>query len=304
MTPLLNIVLFFVNLLESLLSFFLNSCIVFIHMKSLRNGMKKKMSPSDLIQLVMGVTNLTMRGTMLVNTIELWRPMYYQEKVFHTMVVLIPFHLYFNYWLIAWLSTHYWTNITNLKHRTFVWIKRSFSSSVPLLLLLSAIVSLSIALPSIWCLHAGVSGQNSTSSRISLSGFDFIPLACATICLSFSLILVSLLITTSSLLSHVRNMKQNGQGLSASRVQAHVSAVRTMILLLLLSAIISTADLLIFMPQPHFPPSIYPIAWSILAFFPSLEASIIIQSSPKLRKMFLQTFCAETLERNEDLQKE
>ncbi|XP_077305925.1 taste receptor type 2 member 39-like [Lithobates pipiens] len=301
---LLNIVLFFVNVLESLLSFFLNSCIVSIHLKSLRNGMKK-MSPSDLIQLVMGVTNVTMRGTLLVNTIELWHPIYYRKKIFHTMVVLTPFHLYFNYWLIAWLSTHYWTHITNLKHQIFVRIKRSFSSSVPHVLSLSAIVSLSISLPSIWCLDAGVSGQNSTSSSgISLTGFYFIPLACATICLSFSLILVSLIITTSSLLTHVRNMKQNGSGPGGSRVQAHVSAVRTMILLLLLSAIISTADLLIFNPQPTFPAFIYPIAWLILAFFPSLEASIIIQSSPKLRKMFLQRFCAGTVARNEDLQLE
>ncbi|XP_073490708.1 taste receptor type 2 member 41-like [Aquarana catesbeiana] len=299
----LNIVLLSMNVLESLLSFFLNSCIVLIHIKSLRHGMKK-MSPSDLIQLVMGVTNITMRGTMLVNTTELWHPIYYQKNIFHTMVILIPFHLYFNYWLIAWLSTHYWTNITNLKHQIFVWIKRSFSSFIPHFLLLSAIVSLSITLPSIWFLDAGVSGQNSTSSGISLTGFYFIPLACATICLSFSLILVSLIITTSSLLTHVQNMKKNGSELSGSRVQAHVSAVRTMILLLLLSAIISTADLLIFMPQPHFPAFIYPIAWLILAFFPSLEASIIIQSSPKLRKMFLQRFCAGTLVRNEDLQKE
>ncbi|XP_018430535.1 PREDICTED: taste receptor type 2 member 9-like [Nanorana parkeri] len=286
----LKVILFFINILESPLSFSLNSCIVLIHVKNLSHGVK--VTPSDLIQLVMGATNLTMRGLMLVNGAGFWLPMYYEAKVMHTTVILVPFHLYFNYWLIAWLSTLYWTSITNLKHQICVWIKRGLSSFTPHLLLLSALVSLAIALPPIWGLHFGVPGQNSTLLEISLTGFNFIPLACASICLSLSIILVSLTLTMFSLLTHVRSMKTNSSGLRCPSVQAHVSAVRTMALLLLLSVIISTADLIIFQPPPGFRGSAVSVAWLILGFFPTLEASIIIQSSPKLRKVFLQTSCA------------
>nr|DBA18874.1 TPA: hypothetical protein GDO54_014769 [Pyxicephalus adspersus] len=265
---LVKAILIFICISETTVSFFLNSCIALIHIKFPRDGVR--MNPSDLIQLVMAVTNITMRGIMFINNIHVWLPIYDQLNIFHTVVILAPFHWYFNFWLIAWLSTHYCTTITNLNHQIFVWMKKNIPplpSSSP------------------YIIRSG----NSTSSEIKMSiqGFNFIILACANICVSFSIILVSLVTTVFSLLKHVWNMKQGVSGISRPNVNAQVRAVRTMILLLLLAAIISTAYLLIFLPRPDFHQSVYKFAWLVLDFYSLLEASIIIQSSPKLRKKLL-----------------
>ncbi|XP_018430595.1 PREDICTED: taste receptor type 2 member 4-like [Nanorana parkeri] len=281
---------------ESLLSIFLNFFIVVFHMRSLRNGMK--LNPSSLIQLAMGVTNISMRGLMFASAVASLLPINHVMRMYHTIMVIIPFHLYFSYWLIAWLCANYCVTITNIRHRIFIWMKRSLVSFLPHLLLLSAFVSFTLTLPLIWNLHIRISKDNSTLGLIlprykfSVSDLNLMLISCLCSCLPFLMTIGSLMVTVSSLFRHIRKMKRNDSGFAPPNPQAHVSAVRTMILFLVLSVTINVAEIVKFMAMSFFGDSLELIIWMMVSTFPLAEASIIIQSSRKMKKMFSQTFCA------------
>nr|DBA18881.1 TPA: hypothetical protein GDO54_014775 [Pyxicephalus adspersus] len=277
---------------ESLLSFFLNLYIMVFHVKSLRNGIK--LTPINLIQLVMGATNISMRGTMLGGSIALAFSLDYAIRLYHITLIIVPFHLNFSYWLIAWLCTYYCTTITNIRHRIITWMKNGLRSYLPHLLLLSAVMSLILSVQSDWFVHIQISNNNSTIRnilpyfRFSITNLNLLIFTFLCTCLPFLIILGSLLVTMSSLFRHIWKVKKYN---SSPNLQAHISAVRTMLLLLVLSITINIAEIVKLVAMSIFEDSVQLIIWLIVATFPMMEGAIIIQSSRKLKKMFLQRFC-------------
>ncbi|XP_073490709.1 taste receptor type 2 member 4-like [Aquarana catesbeiana] len=288
-----------IYVLEGLLSFYLNFFILVFHLKSLRKGIK--LNPSSLIQLIMGAINISLRGIMLGTSIVTLFLIFQVAKLYHAMMVIIPFHLKFSYWLIAWLCAYYCTTITNIKHRLFIWMKRILMSFLPHLLFLSAVVSFILPVQSVWYLNAQISDDNSTLSNIFprfevfISDFTVIAISCLCSCLPFLVTLGSLMVTMSSLFIHIWKVKKNDSGFAPPNLQAHVSAVRTMILFLVLSVIVNVAEIVKLMGLSFFNFSngtVQFLIWLLAATFPLAEAAIIIQSSRKLKKRFLQMFCA------------
>ncbi|XP_073490714.1 taste receptor type 2 member 40-like [Aquarana catesbeiana] len=292
---LLQIILLPIHVLESLLSFYFNFYIVVFHVRRLRNGMK--LNPSSLLQLVMGATNISMRGTMLGSLISSWFPTYHDIRLFYIFIFIVPYHLQFSYWLIAWLCTYYFTTITNIRHQIFIWMKRTLNSFLPHLLFLSAVVSLILPVQSVWSIHIQISDDNSTLSSIlpkfHLSKPDSIVLLIICLCsfLPFLVTLGSLVVTMSSLFIHIWKVKKNDSGFAPPNLQAHVSAVRTMISFLLLSVLVNVAEIVKTAATGLLCQSFQLIIFLTVTAFALAEAAIIIQSSRKLKKAFPQMFC-------------
>ncbi|XP_040211593.1 taste receptor type 2 member 40-like [Rana temporaria] len=294
-----EIVSFSIAVLESLLSLYFNSYIVAFHVRRLRN--KVKLNPPSLLQLVMGATNISMRGMVLGTSIALLFPIYHVTRLYHATLVIVPIHLNFSYWLIAWLSTYYCTTITNI--RIFIWMKRILVSFLPHLLFLSAVVSFILSIQSVWYLNIQISFHNSTLRSI-LPDFKFsiynpnvvlIISLCSS--LPFLVTLGALVVTMSSLFRHIRKVKKNDSGFAPPNLQAHVRAMRTMILFLLLSILSNVAEIFnIVAPSFSFSSDLLQfIIWLMVAIFPLAEAVIIIQSSRKLKEMVPQIFCVGRL---------
>ncbi|XP_075687759.1 taste receptor type 2 member 50-like [Rhinoderma darwinii] len=190
-------------------------------------------------------------------------------------------------------------SITNFTHGLFVWFRRMISTSLWLLLLLSAVGSFIISVFSIWALNVEIEANpldNRTSGRSIIKGtfyFSRVYVKIGTVLgsfLPFMLTLLSILLTFSSLIRHVRKIKQNYSGFTQ---QAHVNAIRRMCLLFVLSAIFCIAQLMFFASRPSSSPdSLVSISWFIVLSFPTADAIIIIQTSSNIQKIFLKTFCA------------
>ncbi|XP_069591791.1 taste receptor type 2 member 143-like [Ranitomeya imitator] len=203
---------------------------------------------------------------------------------------------YFSYWLTAWLCIYYCVTISNFSHPFFIWSKRNISMYLPHLLLLSAAGCFFINLPAIWTITMQVSLQNPPNSSLDpkfISGFiHFQPfyLQTATFlgcCVPFLLILVSIIVTNSSLLRHLWKIKQKESGLSQTKHQAHINAIRTMWLFLTISIVFCISELLLFSKSRNLEDPYTALSELIFISFPTAESLVITFANPKLRRQIM-----------------
>lgn len=300
---LLRSVLMSIAALENLLSFSLNIFIVVFYIRSLWQG--KPLNPPSLIQLIMGVLNVSMQGMMLGSSIVLWLPSDHAMMSYHAIILIVRSCLNFSHWLVVWLSVYYCTTITNIRCQAFIWMKRNLVSFLPHLLCLSAVGSFAWSIQMFWYLKIQAPHGNSTlhrtlfSSQLSTLDLNEILFNYVTFSVPFMITLSSLLVTMSSLIKHVRKVKSNDSGFAPPKLQAHVSAVRTMLFFLVLSLIVTafeTVKLLIAPFMGQYAKQIVPL---VVDLFAVAEASIIIQSSRKLKERFAQMFCAQRMMRGQ-----
>ncbi|XP_040296122.1 taste receptor type 2 member 40-like [Bufo bufo] len=286
-------------ILDSGVAFILNMCILVSGARIMRRG--QKLNPPDLIQLVIGVVNIALQCLLVYQGLIsiFFISLMFVRKFYAPFIVSTLTLIYFTYWLTAWLCIYYCVTITNFNHPVFVWSKRNISVYLPHLLLLSAAGCFFITLPTIWTTSVTISllsPVNSTRDTIFISGtFNFQPFQLQTAsfmgcCLPFLLILVSIILTVSSLLRHVRKMRQKDSGLSQAKDKAHIKAIRTMFQFLFISIIFYINEILFFSMSFNPEDPRIAVCWMIFMSFPAAESLIIVFANPKLRETFVVKF--------------
>ncbi|XP_040211603.1 taste receptor type 2 member 40-like [Rana temporaria] len=277
----------------------LNSCILVFSFKNLKNGLSVHLT--NLIYSVKGLVNIFL---LLVLTAEnvlhiLWPNVLLIREAHLMMTFLKLSPIYYNYWLTCWLCAHYCLSISNFTHKLLVGFKAVLSSFLPQVLLLSAILSFVMSVLSLWENHTlSHPSTNSTQDAPSISAVFLMPKACIVVakilgcCLPLNLALVSTGVTTSSLIRHMKKMKQNFSGNKGPNLQVLINTTRTMIMFLTLS-VISFFLGIFFLSEISLYDTMIVILLLIMPF-PLLEAAIIIQAVPKLRKMIVGTVCSGT----------
>ncbi|XP_077130070.1 taste receptor type 2 member 143-like [Ranitomeya variabilis] len=290
------ILMIIVVTLETVLGYSLSLFILVAGVNSLRTG--QKLNPPNVIHLVIGVVNFAFQCLLTLQGV-LSKVYFYFVciKEFYSPITVGTLTLtYFTYWLTAWLCIYYCVTISTFSHLVFAWTKRNFSMYLPHLLLLSAAGCLLISLPSIWTTNSQVTPESSVNSShdpkfINCSVHTqplYIQSASFLGCyVPFLLILVSIIVTNYSLIRHLWKIKQKESGLSQTKYQAHVNAVRTMWLFLTISIIFCISEILLFSLNPD--PDDYRIVVSFLVFmsFPAAESLVIIYANPKLRRQIM-----------------
>ncbi|MEE6511631.1 hypothetical protein FKM82_018284 [Ascaphus truei] len=200
-----------------------------------------------------------------------------------------------NIWLTGWLCVYYCIKITNFMHRLFFRVKLWISSVLQKLLLMSAVGSFIISVPSLWLCQQIDPQENSTYSLTAncsafseTSAFYISNIVIAAVLGCFMPILLSLIsigLTLTSLWGHVWRMKQKTSDFSIPRLQVHSRAARTMILLVVLSMSLCITELcLLFLPYRQ--ENIFRnICWYSLLCYPTAQAIILIQGNSKLRRV-------------------
>ncbi|XP_040211602.1 taste receptor type 2 member 143-like [Rana temporaria] len=281
---------------EGAIAIILNSVIVAINGKRVKTGLKWNLP--ELSQLVMGIVNITMRcSTASQILFSIYWPSSCSsiKELCSTLAFLHQFHMCFSFWLTACLCAYYCTAITNSNHRLFQWIKRTLSSHLPSLLLLSGLGSLLLTFPLAFqfqIIPQQIYSGNSTFIEYALS-YNLLWVAITSIfdCfLPFFFIFLSMITTVFSLIRHIRKMKHNQSGYARPKLQAHTSAIRTMLLFLTLSTVFYVSETLLYIEHSFADPTIY-IKLLTVTIFPTLEATIIIQANPQLRKIISKWFC-------------
>ncbi|XP_073502352.1 taste receptor type 2 member 4-like [Phyllobates terribilis] len=270
--------------LEYVVGITLNIYILIVYIGNLKNGLS--LGPSDMIHFTKALVNVSMQAPMISQNIFFWRHLFFINEVFLFFMFSNLFVVAYNSWLTALLCVYYCTNITTSSHRGLAWLKRSLSSYLLRILLLSGLFSVVICSTLFWFRSTEFVGNRSHQSIVihgtfhQHNSYRFIP-AILGFFLPLTIIFISTTLTAWSLINHIWRMKQNNTG---SKLQTQINATRTMVLFLLSAIINNVVFYLYFTVKPKGSAVELFIIW---IFFISLfisEAIIIIQSSMKLRK--------------------
>ncbi|XP_040214386.1 taste receptor type 2 member 8-like [Rana temporaria] len=270
-----------------------NTCIVMGNLDIIRK--KGKLSPSDVIFLGKGIVNILLQGVLSLEAMlyVLCLEVCYVTEVRGFLITSDYFLFYYNFWLTFWLSAHYCTSITNLSYGLFIWIKRIVSNFLSHLLFLTALGTFPVSILQFWTLNEE-SFQNSTETsviRIHISLSYFVPVTFLGVIVPFFLSLLCLVLTFSFLLRHVWRVKNNDSGSTRPNLQAHVTALRTILFLLLIFSIFCMSQVLLFLEKStQLTELLTAVSWNLQLLSPSVEAAVIFQASNKLRRIILRRF--------------
>ncbi|XP_075421254.1 taste receptor type 2 member 7-like [Ascaphus truei] len=251
----------------------------------------------DLILLSMGLSNLAMQCIMNTQSfvLLLQSHIWFYSKIHSSLIFLQLSLIFLSFWLTAWLCVYYCIKIANFMHHLFFRVKLWISSVLQKLLLMSAVGSFIISVPSLWTCRQIYHQENSTysltancSSVSETPAFyisNIVILAVLGSCLPFLLSLISIGLTLTSLWRHIWRMKQKTSDFSIPRLQVHSRAARTMILLVVLSMSLCITQLYFFIPHDD-PKNIFmTICWFFSLCYPTAQAFLLIQGNTKLRRV-------------------
>lgn len=270
-----------------------NTCIVIVNLESIR----KKGRPTDVIFLAKGIVNiilqgfLTLLGILFVSYLDFLRI----KEVYSSMMVSTYFLTYYSFWLTAWLSAHYCTNITNLSCGFFIWLKRIVSKFLSQVLYLTALGTFPVSVLVTWAFngeHHFQSAENSTKAPVfyHVNDLFFVTATFLGCILPFFISLLCLLLTFSFLVRHVWRVKNSNSGSTCPNLQAYVTALRTIFFLLFIFTTLSICQVLMFIRRsPEIADPIGVASWTLRSLSPLAESAVTFQASNKLKRLILKS---------------
>ncbi|XP_075421231.1 taste receptor type 2 member 7-like [Ascaphus truei] len=251
----------------------------------------------DLILLSMGLSNLALLCILNAELFLYLVPSHlrFYREINSALIFLEMFIIYLNIWLTAWLCVYYCIKISNFMHRLFFRVKLWVSSVLQKLLLMSAVGSFIICVPSLWICHQIDPQENSTYSLTAncsavseTSAFyisNIVILAVLGCCLPFLLSFIAIGLTLTSLWGHVWRMKKKTSDFSIPRLQVHSRAARTMILLVVLSMAVCMTQLCLLLFPYDLNNILITICWYFSLCYPAAQAFLLILGNTKLRRV-------------------
>ncbi|XP_069506094.1 taste receptor type 2 member 40-like [Ambystoma mexicanum] len=257
----------------------------------------------------LGVTNICLHCVFVADSViySFRREMFLLEPVWKFYLTAETFLGASSLWFATWLCVYYCMKIVNANHPTFIRIKAIFLKNLHSFLIGSVLVSVAISLPINCDAHMApqynpISNlSKDISSNISGDG-DMLEFMLGDGCFTFSIIQIlvtsmAFLIFSSSagaiiisLYRHMRRMAQNADSFQNPDLRAHVGALKTvtMLLLLYVSFFLMKCLLLI---QVFCADSLgYSICRIVTFAFPALSSIILILGNSALRKTLTETF--------------
>ncbi|XP_075421249.1 taste receptor type 2 member 40-like [Ascaphus truei] len=272
-----------------------NWCIMAV---SYRNWRKDtSLNQCDLILLSMALSNLALlcilNAELLLHLVPSHLRFY--REINSAFIFLEIVIIYLNIWLTGWLCVYYCIKISNFMHRLFFRVKLWVSSVLQKLLLMSAVGSFIISVPSLWTCRQIDPQENSTYSLTAncsavseTSAFYISNIVILAVLGCFMPILLSFIaigLTLTSLWGHVWRMKQKTSDFSIPRLEVHSRAARNMILLVVLSMAVCITEVY-FLFFPNDPENILiTICWYVTMSYPTAQAFLLIQGNTKLRRV-------------------
>ncbi|XP_053328041.1 taste receptor type 2 member 40-like [Spea bombifrons] len=295
MVPLKRIAALVYVFSETLISLTLSASILVIILKD--RSRNTNLPLCDQIHIAMGLVNIVLQCAVSAHGAMYFidSPILYVKEMFQTFFILLPFLVYFSFWLNAWLCVYYATSVSSFHHRFLVRLKSKFPAMLPKLMLVSAVGSFVISVPTMWNVYLemppesnGNMSTNATSGskiiqinplyQLSIASLGcFVPFTLSVLCIGHTL---------TSVLRHVWRVKHNECGVSRPSLQAHVRAAVTMILLLFLYLSFYLSQAFSFVCDYITEDVLSIVSWIFIDTFPAAESLIIIQASSRLRKAF------------------
>lgn len=277
----------------------LNIFILTIYLRDWYKG--KRPTACDLILSTMTFTNMFSQciliaygliGYLQSNTII-------PHGVYLFQIVIVFFIADTSFWQTALLSMYYFVKLFSFSHSLLQWVKKIISTSMNLLLLVSAGFCFLISLPIIWMLdfdspvnvteHLGFNDNNIDSFNL----FSFFNTVLG-YCFPFTLTFTCIALCVGSILKHAWSIRRNILQLSSPpQIGGLVRAAGTMVAYTLL-------DLACFMvavgqdlTKYNAGEVVNTIYWVIFTLYPTARSIVLIIGNPQLKKQLVK-MCASS----------
>ncbi|XP_077305984.1 taste receptor type 2 member 8-like [Lithobates pipiens] len=220
-----------------ILGVFFNSLIAVVYFKDWRQSVKSRVC--ERILLSTAIANVLLQCFITLDGVLYIYGTYvlFIKEVYIFDYVFLFLLIEFSFWHTCWLSIYYCLKIVTFSQQIFLWMKTKFFSFVTQVLIGTAAASLLINLPFVWTVDIHFL-QNLTSTAennyiidLNLSYIIFnMMLGC---CLPFLLTFTSMGLSVTYLLWHVFRVKSDASQFKAVQLEAHITAVRTMVVRLM-----------------------------------------------------------------------
>ncbi|XP_054826762.1 taste receptor type 2 member 40-like [Eublepharis macularius] len=232
---------------------------------------------------------------------ELYRtlsPAIYYKYIHRGVRAILWFFISSNLWLAACLCVFYCVKIANFNHSLFIYLKLKISSTVPVLLLGSELLSLVNTFPFFSMIYIpqgdipnATATGNITVNQIQRHTDLFkIFLYCG---LGFFVVLVifiiSALLLLISLWQHARQLRDGFSGYRSPRMATHVRAVKIITYFLVTYLVNFVALMVLLMDIFSEDSALNTLCTVIVYACPSMHSVMLILTNPKFKKAFLQT---------------
>ncbi|XP_073416665.1 taste receptor type 2 member 4-like [Dendrobates tinctorius] len=266
----------------------LNSMIVAVNLRDWHVGIH--LSSCDFVLSLIGLINVLFQMDLVLEMIFSAFQTYIKLSIeIHLRVLqILVFLASCNYWFTVLLCTYYCLRIVNFSSGFLFLLKMRISRYLPTLLVISAVQSFCVAVPAAWTMYLVPPRElvvNTSSSSHDIIAITFaykVTLICGTIT-PLILTLIPTVLTLNSLWRHVMMMKKNILGSSTARTHAHVTAARTMVLLLTLLMSFYFSSISIILHSFNVEDLSQHFSWFVIFSYSTLQGVVIIQGNSKLR---------------------
>ncbi|CAN2390120.1 hypothetical protein PRIEUP_LOCUS156 [Pristimantis euphronides] len=265
---------------------FLNSIIVVLNFRSWRDVATSK--SYNKILFVIGLINSIIQVHINLDTIFETFHVYLLSRnllvyTFTFCMILISI----NVWNTTWLSIFCCVRLFSSSNWFFLRMKVKFLSSLPLLIVGSILVSSAINLPLFWTTKVEIP-QNTTSSPISgykmtMDYHCIVFVSLFDICLPVSMSCVSIGLSVTTLVGHIRRMGSSDSHLTSAQLQGHYRAVWKIVIRVFLDFFFYTVVVIGTSVEFLLNSPVMSYLWMTVLLYPTSQASILILGNPKLR---------------------
>ncbi|OCT71530.1 taste receptor type 2 member 40-like [Xenopus laevis] len=256
-------------------------------------------NPYAAITISIGFSNILLQATTFLNEfcIVLSTNVFMQETSIKSFIA-IQISLFINSLLFSLcLCFYYCVKILQITQPCFLKMKQEIARITPWFLAVSMLVSFSIGIPSYWDLYWTLTGAtNSSVNWIQMKVkfnrryqwvFILQMLTSSVALIVFFCLAITIL---SSLCRHMRRMKHNNAGFNKSSLDVHVSAAKTLTLILLLHLYFFAAICILFNSTLTWGTWFFNLSYIMVTSFPSLNSLILITGNSQLRNT-LKNIC-------------
>ncbi|KAM3916052.1 taste receptor type 2 member 40-like [Leptodactylus fuscus] len=266
----------------------LNTMIVLVNLWDWLMGIH--VSSCDFVLSLIGLVNIFFNFDLVLDTIFRGFQTYItlSGEILLRILGLLIYLASCNFWFTVCLCTYYCLRIVSFTNGLLFLLKMRISMYLPKLLVISALESFFIAVPSIWNIQLENSHQSlpNISSPYQVISIKFpykVTLMSGTIA-PLILTLIPTVFTLNSLWRHTVMMKKKVLGSSSAQTQAHVTAARTMVLLLALHVFLYMASITVIWHSFNVDDISQYFSWFLVFSCPTLQALVLINGNTKLRK--------------------
>ncbi|KAG8547851.1 hypothetical protein GDO81_027312 [Engystomops pustulosus] len=270
-----------------------------------------KLVPVDVIIVSIGFINLLLQGSFAFNEIcvLLFVEFLVQIWVVNPIVVIVTSLAFSSLWCSTTLCFYYYVKIINFNGTIFYKFKAKLPVIIRWLLIFSNVISWITALPAYWDIDRQDPFPTDNDTILPLTYHLNFKSKCDCMfhvymvlsAMAFTIILFTAGTIIMSLHKHIIQLKKNNEGLSHTKLSAHISAAKTVTSLLVLYLIFYATLNVIYTSTQDVGSIKFIVSSMVTSSFPTANSVILIFGNRKLSSTLMYVLGVNSVSGNTEI---